>query len=285
MGERTGIAWTDHTFNPWIGCQKIAAGCLNCYAEKETRPRVLRSRGIETWGPKGQRVVTSDAYWKQPLKWNRQAEEDGVRRRVFCGSMCDVFEARDDLIHARARLATLIEKTPALDWLLLTKRPENAWRFWPWIKSDGTDSGERDEWYPPNVWLGTSASTQKDLNRNVPHLLRCPASVRFMSLEPLIEAVDLFRTFDGMVLDHPESPDWVIVGGESGVRARPCRIDWIRLVVSQCRAAGVACFVKQMGSRFIGWEAKYLEDPERPDAKGGNPEEWPEDLRVREFPR
>ncbi len=321
MGESTKISWCDATFNPWVGCQKIAAGCQNCYAERETRPRVLRAGGIETWGPKGHRVVTSDAYWRQPRKWNREAEKAGVRRRVFCGSMCDVFEERPELLNWRCELIALIRRTPWLDWLLLTKRPENADRLW---EQAATDYGDLSliHW-PENVWLGTSASTQAELDEAVMHLRRVPAAVRFLSLEPLLEELNFRRcnahsircagyrgasTPNDLATCDCNLPriNWVIVGGESGPHARLCESGWIRSIVHQSQAVSVPCFVKQWGSCPIIRGSALLADRstrsltlisegsepgvndlyrvQLRDPKGGDINEFPEDLKVREIP-
>lgn len=183
MGKETGITWTDHTFNPWIGCVKVSAGCQYCYAQHDTFPRMMRSRGIELWGVNGARHVTSDSYWKQPLAWNKAAERDGVRRKVFCASLADVFEARDDLGEPRIRLWRLIEQTPALDWLLLTKRPENVMDFVPELWKHGG--------WPSYVWLGASAENQENANKRIPILLKTPAPIKFLSCEPLLGPIDL----------------------------------------------------------------------------------------------
>ena len=131
MGKTTGISWTDHTFNPWWGCVKVSPGCQRCYAETWDK---AKGGGISHWGPTAPRRFFGDKHWAEPLAWNRAAERDGVRRRVLCGSMCDVFEHRPDLGDHRFCLYSLIEQTPMLDWLLLTKRPENVMDFVPeWI--------------------------------------------------------------------------------------------------------------------------------------------------------
>jgi protein gp37 len=125
MAENSNIEWTHHTFNPWIGCTKVSDGCKNCYAENLMDKRYGRVK----WGPQGTRVRTSEANWKKPLKWNREAEAKGERHRVFCASLADVFEDKPDqpeMEQWRLELLELIIKTPYLDWLLLTKRPENV---------------------------------------------------------------------------------------------------------------------------------------------------------------
>ncbi len=303
MGSQTGIAWTDHTFNPWRGCTKVSAGCANCYAEKMSHrnPAVLGE-----WGPAGRRVMAAPSYWRLPVQWDAAAKRDGVRRRVFCASLADVFEARPELDAPRRSLFAAIAATPNLDWLLLTKRPENITRLMP-------EAGL------PNVWLGTSVEDQKTADERIPLLLEVPAAVRFVSYEPALGPVrfdriateelgrlDALRGFH-FVDGHNEpvpTPrlDWLIFGGESGAKARPCDVAWARSVVEQCREAGVPCFVKQLGARpvplapmrlpsfdaFTGRHHRgWIEDGPHAisDPAGADPAEWPEDLRVREFPR
>jgi protein gp37 len=205
MSANTGIAWTDHTFNPWWGCQRVSPGCEHCYAE--TFDHRL---GGKHWGPQAERRFFGDAHWNEPRKWNKAAREAGVRKRVFCASMADVFEARDDLNGERLRLWQLIEETPWLDWQLLTKRPENVAKILTarWLENPR-----------PNVWIGTTVEDQKRADERVPELLKVPAAVRFLSVEPLLERVSfrwarwvplgkdhVTRHLDGLRgirLDHP----------------------------------------------------------------------------------
>ena len=359
MGANTKIEWCDFTFNPWRGCQKVAAGCVNCYAEAQSK-RNPKTLGV--WGPNGTRVVASEEMWRQPLKWERDVETTvevwkDDRPRVFCGSLCDVFEdwggeirgssggvmwdapglswqeqmlpGRTDgimrdgggrrltLADARARLFRLIDSTQSLDWLLLTKRPENVRRMLP-IKTGRRDAikdgrANIDAWRRENVWLGTSIACQEDADRNVPELLKCRdlCAKTVLSIEPLIGPVDLDECWPGGMPSPGRGPyvpgvDWVIVGGESGPNARPCDIAWIRSIVRQCKYAGVPCFVKQLGARVLveeyaphdwpdgvyfstqsGLDDDMDNDPsvcDLRDPKGGDPAEWPEDVRVREVP-
>jgi protein gp37 len=234
MGKQTEIAWTDSTFNPWIGCAKVSAGCANCYAETLMDKRM----GRVEWGVNGTRVRTSDAYWRQPLKWNREAWKIG-RRRVFCASLADVFEDRPELSPWRTDLFALINATPHLDWLLLTKRPENVIEMVVW-DAPGCK-------LPDNVWLGTSVENQEQADKRIPLLLTIPASVRFLSMEPLLGRVD-FRKVPGFNrVDLNLRGWWVIVGGESGHNARPMHPEWARSIRDQCQAAGVPFFFKQWG--------------------------------------
>lgn len=247
MGETTKIEWCDHTFNPWRGCTKVSAGCANCYAERQSR-RVPQVLGI--WGDDGTRVIASEAGWKEPVKWNRAAAKAGVRRRVFCGSMCDICEDRHELIEPRIQLKRLIEATPHLDWLLLSKRPEQYSRLF-----------YGPECWPRNVWVGTSVENQATADERIPHLLAVDARVRFLSCEPLLWPVDLRRWLPDTADDRDGCLiDWVIIGGESGPKHRPCEIEWIADIVSQCRAAGVAVFVKQDCGPRSGMQGRILDD-------------------------
>lgn len=302
MGKNSRIQWTDHTFNPWIGCQKVSEGCDHCYAMDSTFVRVQRSEGRELWGNqlRSERHVTSDANWRKPVQWNRQAEADGRRARVFCASLADVFEDHPDLEEPRARLWDLIEDTPSLEWQLLTKRPENVMAMVP---------AEWEERLPPNVWVGVSAENQERANERIPKLLRVPARVRFVSAEPLIGPVNLRKVVwevddtDGIVHDAltgtsqllpgrdfgftvkgGPTVDWVIVGGESGPEARPASLAWMEHLVEQCQDTGTPCFVKQLGARpyYVTPEGREFLGLE--DRKGGDEAEWPRDLRFREFP-
>src|SRR5262245_52074261 len=176
MGKDSGIEWTHHTFNPWWGCMKVSPGCEHCYAETFS----IRV-GKKVWGPKADRRFFGDAHWAEPLKWNAVAARAGERHRVFCASMADVFEDRRELDGHRARLWRLIAATPHLDWLLLTKRPENLARMLPWYSHwENRVAFEPDEPWP-NVWLGTTVEDQQRADERIPHLLRSPAAVRFLS--------------------------------------------------------------------------------------------------------
>ncbi len=256
MGENSKIEWCDHTFNPWIGCTEVSPACDHCYARTMMQDRYKRAE----WGDHP-RVRTSDNNWRQPIRWNAEAERTGVRRKVFCASLADVFDNQVDpdwLLD----LWWMIGHTPHLDWLLLTKRPQNIRGMLP-------DLGEGPEWPWPNVWLGTTVENQEEAERRIPHLLAVRAKVRFLSCEPLLGPIDLARlhgsTADG--LEHwwesclsgkrfdPWSDgdvattriDWVIAGGESGPSARPSHPDWFRSLRDQCATAGVPFFFKQWG--------------------------------------
>lgn len=225
MAQNSEIEWTDHTFNPWWGCTKVSAACDNCYAEAWAR-----RTGHEVWGAKSPRRFLSDFYWKQPLRWNREAQKSGRRERVFCASMADVFEWRADLSPVREKLWQLIEQTPTLDWLLLTKRPHLVKRLNPW----GND-------WPDNVWLGATVESQTMVKKRVHHLIEIPAHVRFLSCEPLRSALDLSPFLSSQQID------WIIAGGESGANARPSEPDWYRGLRNQCTDNSVPFHFKQWG--------------------------------------
>lgn len=358
MGDTTEIAWCDATFNPWIGCTKISSGCQNCYAAADMDQR----RGRVKWGPNGTRSKTSADYWRKPLKWNRDAEKSGQRIKVFCASLADVFEdwggpivdAKEKVIwripsdfdnakvhpltmdHLRSDLFALIDQTPWLDWMLLTKRPENIRPMWV----PGVDEGGFPQLQPlrHNVHLYYSASDQPSLESGIGELLACRdlTPTLGLSLEPLVgeivlDAVVIRNTRGGVFetsplrcdscgytprdiaeqMDHHlckgsgQRLDHVIIGGESGPNARPCNVAWIRSLVRQCRVAGTACFVKQLGAKpyqCIGSHdssaASYgapvdcrgnagfgCEPIKTRDPKGGDPMEWHEEFRVRQFPK
>lgn len=263
MGKETGIAWTTHTYNPWWGCMKVSPGCTNCYAESWDH-----RTGGGHWGPLAPRRFFSDKHWREPERWNKAALEAGERRRVFCASMADVFEDRPDLVAPRARLFDLIQRTPGLDWLLLTKRPQNLLAMLPWMAGIATDSpravtGElvaaSKPW--PNVWLGTTAEDQERADERIAHLVSVPAVVRFLSCEPLLSPLALQGDFTmlrsplgGEVIHHKSylrgpagdvRVDWVIAGCESGQDKRPASASWFQGLRDQCARAGVAYFLKQ----------------------------------------
>jgi protein gp37 len=225
MADTTKIAWTDSTFNPWIGCTDVSPGCDRCYAETWGR-----RFGVE-WGPHGARRRTSADYWRGPLRRQRRAaafqRAHGRRQRVFCASLADVFdnqvppEWREDLFK-------LVRACPDLDWQVLTKRPQNMARFLPPDWGDGY----------PNVWLGATTESQEYFDQRMPILARAPAIVRFVSYEP---AVGPLR-----ITDAAARPDWLICGGESGPGARMMPPEWARDIRDQCASAGVSFFMKQM---------------------------------------
>ncbi len=306
--KETEIAWTDSTFNPWWGCVKVSEGCKHCYAEAFAK-RV----GQQVWGATAQHRRFGDKHWNEPLKWNAEAAKSGKPHRVFCASMADVFEGRDEDDADRLRLWRLIEQTPELTWLLLTKRPEHMVDYAPlrW-----TNHG-----WPRNVWAGCTVEDQENADRRIPHLLRVPAAVRFLSCEPLLGPVNLAaylpeadpvastgggqfdpRSLDSVmaymtggpvpttgIMGHKLTVQWVIVGGESGHGARPFDLAWARSIVAQCQAAAVPVFVKQMGAVPLVPTSPLQNEVRRStlhlrDRKGGDMNEWPADLRIRDWP-
>jgi protein gp37 len=279
MGRETGIAWCDHTFNPWWGCTKISAGCDNCYAEAWAK-----RTGHGVFGPGTPHRFFGGAHWSQPIAWNREAGLALSPRRVFCGSMCDVFESdgpepsgASELDYARDRLWRLIDATGMLDWLLLTKRPQHVQAMLPsewtdpeWVSENCRRMSTAETQvvpdlplgWPSNAWLGVTVESQDAMNR-CHWLQQCPAPIRFLSCEPLLGRLR-FSNFGGI--------DWIIIGCEKlpGNRpGRPCHPALIRDLIAQARVEGVAVFVKQ-----IEIDGRVSDDPLQ----------WPEDLRIQEFP-
>jgi len=240
MGENTKIEWCDHTMNFFVGCEKVSPGCDHCYAESWAK----RSGHPELWQGERRRTKT----WAEPHKWNKLAAGAVTRPRVFTNSLADFFD-NQVLSEWRADAWDVIGKTPNLDWLILTKRPQNIAKMLPAGWNDGL-------WR--NVWLGTTAENQEEHDRRWPHLKAIPAAVRFLSYEPALGP---------LVLDADAPLDWVIAGGESGPHARPMSLDWMFNLRDQCARQGIYFFFKQMGGRRKPFP------------------EIPTGLMVREFPR
>lgn len=268
MGENTKISWADHTFNPWIGCSPVSTGCKFCYAETFATKK-LHVR----WG-NNPRHITAKSTWDKPLLWNKRAAErlmiDNYRPRVFCASLADVFEDNPQLDAARALLWELIEKTPYLDWLLLTKRPGNFEKFIP-LKWKKEKSVAR------NVWVGTTICNQLEYDVNWPLLRDFCATydvpVSFVSYEPLL----------GHITPNKGVPDWSLIGGESGFLkdARPMSLKWVKDLIDSSKSWKNQIFFKQLGTQ----QAKMLN---MADKKGENGIEllppaydW---LKIREIP-
>lgn len=276
MGE-TKIQWATYVFNRWWGCTEVSEACDNCYA----RIFANRIRGMQ-WGAGAPRIPCSESYRQKPYAWNEAARKANERRRVFGGSMMDPLD-HEVPREWREDLWKIAEETEHLDWLFLTKRIGNAPRMIP------------DRWIarpPRNVWWLISVGRQFELDRDAPKLLSLPFDVLGVSYEPALELVD-FSSYLWLAArgkgwkevkataaygDPRRRLSWIIVGGESGMEARPFNPDWARVVIAQCRAAGKAAFVKQLGTR---WARNYSAR----DWHGGDPSEWPPDLRVREFPK
>jgi len=243
--ENSKIEWTNHTFNPWMGCTKVSDGCKFCYAENIMDHRF----GKVQWGPSGTRIRTNEANWKKPLTWNKKCAKLGIRQRVFCASIADIFEIKhdqlDEMNQWRRELFQLIEQTPNLIWLLLTKRPENVASL---IEAN-TDTDEKT-WFQKNnhVWVGTSAENQEQLYKRIPSLSYLKTRNKFLSLEPLLGPIQLSGYLSNKRREKSGGIEWVIVGGESGFYARQCNVEWVRSIHKQCLYHSVPFFFKQWGT-------------------------------------
>lgn len=228
MAENSKIEWTTHTFNPWVGCTKISPACDHCYAEGWAK----RTGNAALWT--GERRRTTPDNWRKPIIWNRRCAQSGLRARVFCASLADVF---DNQVPSqwRADLWALIAETPHLDWLLLTKRPQNIAKMLPSATCEAMIAGRPWPW--PHVWLGTTAEDDHHFRQRWTHLRDIPAAVRFISYEPALGPLRLPRE---------NQPDWVICGGESGGGARMMDPAWARAMRDDCAETGTAFFMKQM---------------------------------------
>lgn len=236
----TAIQWTwrplssgewvrGYTFNPWWGCLKVSEECHHCYALD-----IAHHYGHEVWGPAAttSRRIFGEKHWQEPLMWNRQAQKQGHRRSVFCASMADVYEDHPAIDGERGKLWEIIAQTPWLNWLLLTKRPENILRMSPWGMG----------YWPDHVWVGASVGLQARAEERLPFLIEVPAVVRFVSCEPLLSPLDLSAWLASL--------QWVISGGESGPAARPMDLAWPRMLRDQCQAMHIPYFFKQVGGRY-----------------------------------
>ena len=260
MGKVTKIEWTatqapdgswipGATFSPWHGCLKVSAGCTNCYAET-----LSKRFGRDVWGPAKDitdRHFFGEKHWEEPRKWNYVAGKAGIIRKVFCGSMCDVFEdaeiytasGSNVLDSERRKLWQLVKDTPHLIWLFSTKRPENMIRMTP------------DEWrekWPDNTWAITTTENQEEADKRIPELLKVPSKVHGLSCEPLLGTLNLsdYLSQNGKVFHkggYTDAVNWVIAGGESGANARPMNIAWARSLRDQCQATSTAFNFKQYG--------------------------------------
>lgn len=267
--ENGDVVLPGFTFNPWWGCVEYGNECDFCYARTFSR-RV----GHQVWGKQAPRRFFGDEYWAKPLLWNQKAKALGVRLRVFCSSMADIgehYKHVDDnpimqrMNTERQRVWALAEQTPHLLWLFLTKRIENILQLVPetWLQNG----------FPENVWFGTSIGTNKTLERRMKALQTVPASVRFISYEPALEAVDFSPYLT------PEDKWWLITGGESGFQARWFDEAWARQTVETGKRHHVPVFVKQMGTQWAKEQGIY-----RVDKKGEDWTYWPEDLHVQQWP-
>ena len=310
MSEKTAIAWCDSTLNFWEGCTKISEGCANCYAAT----RDQRFHRGKHWGPCAPRLNHVVSATKKVLAWNKQGAvcdtcgthitqradafdcECGAativgthRRRVFLGSLMDWLDPEVPATWLAAALDD-VRRCPELDFLLLSKRLE-SWRTRLEDVIAVSEIPEAKTWasewlcgtrIPQNIWLGTTVENQAMADKRIPELLRIPAKVRFLSVEPLLKPIALQCALPSSLSDADDQfVDWVIVGGESGHKARPCNVEWIRSIVKQCAEASVNCFVKQMGRKPILPDGTTVWLCDR---AGADPAEWPADLRVQQFP-
>jgi protein gp37 len=299
MGDQTGISWCDRTFNIWIGCTKVSEGCKLCYAERDN----LRYHWTDQWGPQGARHKTkysplsgwnkqywmecTSCGWRGKMITSPECPVCGLpalrptRQRVFVNSLSDLFEDLQEVLPWRNEFFAMTQMYSNLDYLLLTKRPENIARFSP---HDWNQFG-----WPGNIWLGVSVENQARADERIPLLLKVPAAIRWLSVEPMLEAVDLRRVegdgvifnlvdksrfdfgSDGLGVGAPMPPmiHWVIVGGESGPGCRPMDPRWAERILRQCKEGGIVCYIKQMGGH-----------PNRRE----NLEDLPRDLQIREWP-
>ena len=315
MSDKSGIQWTDATWNPVTGCSKVSQGCKNCYALRDwARVAAPRPTPNVYTGREFTDVRFHPERLDQPLRWKKP-------RRVFVNSMSDLFHEKvpDEAIE---RILTATIHAKAHTFQILTKRPERMRS----VMQRWTDMNGRPQ---TNLWMGVSVEDQATADERIPLLLKTPAAVRFVSYEPALGPVTFPFSAQSswcpictaIVYDTLDSPHeqqhgvdssadfdptkhcasvydmlhWIIVGGESGPGARPCDVAWIRSAVEQCKAAGVPCFVKQLGARPVTYSCAMREKCTHPDCavtevvlrdrKGGDTAEWPEDLRVREMPR
>jgi len=225
MAENSGIEWTTHTFNPWIGCTKVSAACDNCYAEAHD----IRFKG-NRWGPHADRTRTKT--WGNPRKWHRKTNGGPDRPRVFCASLADVGDNHKSIEPQwRRDLVSLIRECPNLDFLLLTKRPQNMAKLYPDLMED----------WPANVWMGASTENREEMLRRGEALAKLPAKITFWSAEPLV----------GDLGEIPAEimPSWIITGGENDAHYRPVNPDWFRSIRDQCVARGVPFLFKQWEGR------------------------------------
>lgn len=239
MGKNSSIGWADNTFNPWWGCTKVSRACDGCYAEA-----FAKRTGFKVWGPKAERRFFGEKHWHEPRVWNARAALAGEQEKVFCASMADVFEDRGDVAIERERLFHLIEQTPYLIWQLLTKRPENMIAMAPqrW----------RAEW-PANIWAGTTTENQDTFDERWEHLRQVPAAIRFVSIEPMIGAVDVRLGGAGEL--HQ-----AIFGGESGPGHETLDIGALERSVSAARDRGCAIFVKQDSGPYPRRQGRIPDD-------------------------
>ena len=279
MAENSAISWTDHTMNFWIGCTKVSPACTNCYAAVDTFARRERANGRELWGPNADRHRTSEALWKKPYQWNKKYQwlecpkchwrghiEDAgyfnneftclscqvplrtTRQRVFVSSLSDICEIHPQITDdMRRAIAEIVMDCENLDFLFLTKRPENFNLLWLQLFGGKL---------PDNLWVGTTVENQKYADERIPALLGIPAKFRFLSCEPLLGHVDVLEYLgdyhSSLHGGFDDGINWVIAGGESGSKARPMDPQHVRSLREQCKDAGIAFHFKQCGEYLYG---------------------------------
>lgn len=302
MGQSSKIEWTESTWNPVRGCSRVSEGCRHCYAER------LASRFSDVGQPFHQFVRThtnGEPQWtgkvdlieehlKDPIRWRKP-------RRVFVNSMSDLFHENlsDEAID---RVFAVMALCPQHTFQVLTKRPERMLEWATRTRGNhcvealniGRGNVRSGSWIDPleNVWLGVSVEDQKTANERIPLLLSTPAAVRFVSYEPALGPVNFQQSAASYYCDKTViqefkpllGVDWIIVGGESGPGARRFDIAWARNTVAECKEARVSCFIKQVGSVPIERGELWRHEPKLRDRKGGDWTEWPEDIRVRQYP-
>ena len=290
MSDKSGIAWTNSTWNPVTGCTKVSAGCKHCYAERDWTRLGVNPKAADYFGRAFTDVQTHAHRLDQPLRWRRP-------RRIFVNSMSDLFHDRVPDLFIDQVLAIMM-LSPQHTFQVLTKRPErmrayladpwlydrvleaanNIRRAHPKIRLDEVPVDNPTTGFARHIWWGVSVENQETADARLPILLETPAAVRWVSLEPLLGPVDLEK---GLGPNPTAKIAWVVCGGESGPGARVFRVEWAREILRQCRAADVPFFMKQMGAAFN--DGRFtLRLRHR---AGADPGEWPEDLRVREYPR
>jgi protein gp37 len=281
MGDRSAIEWTEATWNPVVGCTRVSEGCRHCYAERDAI-RISgpgqKYGGVVRSTPAGPRwtgvVRLVEAALDQPLRWTKP-------RRIFVNSMSDLFHEKVELEWID-RIFDVMGRAPQHTFQVLTKRPVSMRSYMRGRYR------ENNGWSLPNIWLGVSVEDQATADERIPLLLQTPAALRWVSYEPALAPV-MFGgagpTWLGKRSNGERGIDWLVVGGESGPGARPFDLTWARSTLAQGRAAGVRAFVKQLGSRPFDSQYGSGRYPVCRDRKGGDPTEWPEDLRVRDYPR
>jgi protein gp37 len=290
----TTIAWTDETINPIVGCSRISAGCEKCYAETAAKTARLQQfpqyQKVAKWNGT---VEFVESQLIKPYEWKKS-------KKIFICSMADIFH-ENVLFDWVEEIFYMIENCPQHTFQILTKRPERMIEFFDWYIARNSDHSVELQWtMPDNIWLGVSCENQAMADKRIPLLMQIPAKVRFLSCEPLLEPLDLSKflpiEWSEVAEDWIESwpgigsystndyPSWVIAGGESGAGARPCHVEWLRDIASQCQSAKVPVFVKQLGSNALQGHIVNGSKLKLKDRKGSDINEFPEDLRIQQFP-